>query len=75
MHLPILLCGFILGPQIGMIIGLITPLLNSTLTGMPPMYPTAVSMMFELAAYGFAAGFLYKNKEINIWGSLMITML
>ena len=27
---------------------------------MPPIYPTATSMAFELAAYGFASGLLFK---------------
>lgn len=75
MHIPVLLCGFILGARYGLIVGFITPFLNSLLTGMPPMYPSAVSMAFELAVYGFVSGYLYRNKKINVLISLIIAML
>ncbi|MGH4121893.1 MAG: ECF transporter S component [Clostridium sp.] len=75
MHIPVLLCGFILGSRYGLIIGFITPFLNSVLTGMPPIYPTGVSMALELATYGFVAGFLYKKKENNIFISLILSMI
>lgn len=74
MHIPVLLCGFILGESYGLIIGFITPLLNSVFTGMPVMYPIGIAMTFELAAYGFLAGYLYKRKGINIFISLIIAM-
>lgn len=75
MHIPVLLCGFILGPRYGLIIGFITPLLNSIITGMPPIYPTGVSMALELATYGFVGGFLYKQKNVNIFISLILSMI
>lgn len=55
MHIPVLICGFVLGGPMGLIVGFITPLLRSLLIGMPPMFPTAVAMAFELAAYGLLA--------------------
>ena len=75
MHIPVLLCGFILGSRYGLIIGFITPFLNSLLLGMPPMYPAAVSMAFELATYGLVAGYFYKKRKYNIYVSLIISML
>ncbi len=75
MHIPVLLCGFILGERYGTIVGLITPLLNSVLTGMPPIYPTGLSMALELGTYGFASGYTYKNKKYNVILSLIIAML
>ena len=39
MHLPVLLAGFFLGPRFGLLVGIITPLLSSLLTGMPPLLP------------------------------------
>lgn len=60
MHIPVLLCGFFCGPFLGFLCGLILPVLNSILTGMPVMYPMAIIMTFELSAYGFVTGFLYK---------------
>lgn len=75
MHIPVLLCGFILGERYGIIVGLITPFLSSILTGMPPIYPAALSMALELATYGFVSGYLYKKKNANIFLSLIISML
>jgi riboflavin transporter FmnP len=60
MHLPVLLCGFICGGPWGLAVGFIAPLLRSVALGMPPMFPTAVAMAFELAAYGLLAGLFYK---------------
>lgn len=75
MHIPVLLCGFILGERYGLIIGFITPLMNSVITGMPPIYPTAISMAFELACYGWLSGYLFTKKSRNIYLSLALAMI
>lgn len=78
MHIPVILCGFICGGPLGLIVGFIVPLLRSALFSMPPMFPTAIAMAFELAAYGFLSGFLYNRlskKTSNIYLSLIIAML
>jgi len=78
MHLPVFLGGFILGGPIGLVVGLITPILRSILFGMPPFYPVAIAMSFELATYGGVAGFLFrKNSEstLNIYASLLMAMI
>ncbi len=59
MHIPVLLCGFVCGWPWGLAVGFITPLLNSVLTGMPPLAYGLV-MAFELAAYGALSGLLYR---------------
>ena len=59
MHLPVLVCGLICGWKHGLAVGFVLPLLRSVLFGMPVMYPKAVAMAFELAAYGGLAGALY----------------
>lgn len=79
MHLPVLLCGFICGWPRGLAVGFIAPLLRSlTMGGMPPLFPTAVCMAFELAAYGAVSGlcrkYLPKNKPF-IYASLLLAML
>ncbi len=63
MHIPVLLCGLICSWQYGLGVGFILPLLRSLLFGMPAMYPTAVAMAFELAAYGAVIGFLYARSK------------
>ncbi|NLC67361.1 MAG: ECF transporter S component [Clostridiaceae bacterium] len=82
MHIPVMLCGFICGWPYGIIVGFITPLFRSVVFGTPPMYPTAVAMAFELAAYGFASGFMYEllcnrsiSKNISIYISLIFSMV
>ncbi len=60
MHIPALLCGFVCGWPWGLAVGFIAPLLRSALFGMPTMFPAAVAMAFELAAYGAVAGLLYR---------------
>lgn len=84
MHIPVMLCGFILGPWYGLAIGFITPITRHFLFGMPaPLFPIASSMAFELATYGFVTGLLYiillrrsKIKHIIlIYFILIISML
>ena len=61
MHIPVMLAGLICGWQYGLAVGFIMPLLRSVLFSMPPMYPGAVAMAFELATYGFVIGILYEK--------------
>ena len=63
MHLPVLLCGFICGWPYGLAVGFICPLMRSALFGIPVIFPMAVAMAFELAAYGFLAGFLFTRAR------------
>jgi len=58
MHLPVLICGFVCGWRWGLLVGFVAPLLRSAVFGMPPLYPTAVAMAFELATYGCVTGLL-----------------
>ena len=79
MHIPVILCGFILGWKYGIAVGFILPLLRSLLFSMPVMFPNAVGMAFELATYGGLVGFLYfKTKDKGIKGiyfSLITSMI
>jgi len=78
MHIPALLCGFFCGAPWGLIVGLLAPVFRSFVLGMPPMFPTAVCMAFELAAYGFAAGFFYNKlpkKKSCVYISLVGAMI
>ena len=61
MHFPVLLAGFVLGGPWGLALGFLAPLLRSVLFGMPPLYPIAIAMAFELATYGAVAGWMYKK--------------
>lgn len=59
MHIPVLLCGFFCGARMGGIVGFVTPLLRSFLFTMPPLFPGATAMAFELCVYGTVAGLVY----------------
>lgn len=78
MHVPVLLCGFFCGWQWGLAVGFITPIMRSFILGMPPMFPKAVCMAFELATYGAIAGFLHKKlprKKPFVYVSLLGAMI
>lgn len=63
MHFPVLLAGFVLGGPWGLAVGFIAPLLRSVIFGMPPLFPTAISMAFELATYSFVSGVVYRKVK------------
>ncbi len=78
MHIPVLLCGFVCGAPWGLVVGVAAPLLRSLTLGMPPLFPTALAMAFELAAYGLISGILYRvfpKKKEYIYCSLIIAMI
>ena len=79
MHIPVLLCGFLCGWQYGLIVGFVLPPMRSMLFGMPLMFPSAVCMAFELAAYGAVAGVLYgrarRQNIVTAYGCLLTAMV
>ena len=78
LHIPVLLCGFICGWPWGLLVGFIAPLLRSFALGMPPMFPTAVCMAFELAAYGTFCGLfhnVFPKKKAYIYVTLLLSMI
>lgn len=78
MHIPVLLCGFICGWPWGLVVGFAAPLLRSVILGMPPLFPKAVCMAFELAAYGALSGLMHRwlpRKRPYIYLSLVAAML
>lgn len=78
MHIPALLCGFVCGWPWGLAVGFIAPLLRYMVFGMPPIFPTGLSMSFELAAYGCISGVVYKHlpkKVSSIYIALIAAMV
>jgi len=79
MHIPILLCGLIIGFPYGLICGIIVPITSHLLFTMPPsaMLP---AMICELAAYGLFAGLfmripareLYMKIHFALIGSMLL---
>ena len=75
MHIPVLLGGFLLSPIYALLVGMLTPILNNLLTGMPPLFPMTLIMVFELGVYGFVASYLYKRLRVPVILSLLISMI
>ena len=79
MHFPVFLCGLICGWPYGLTIGFILPLFRSFTFSMPVLFPTATSMAFELATYGFLSGFFYNRSRhqciVALYRSLVLSML
>lgn len=79
MHIPVILCGFICGAPWGLVVGFSAPIFRSlAMGGMPPMFPKAICMAFELAVYGMVSGILHKRlkgRKLYIYISLIISMI
>lgn len=73
MHIPVLLAGLLLGPAMGISVGVILPFVSSILLAMPPALRLPF-MMVELFTYGFTSGFLMKKTD-NVWLSLIIAQI
>ena len=68
----------VLGGPWGLAVGFIAPLVRSVLFGMPPMFPIAIAMAFELAAYGLVSGVLWhkvKHTVPMMYASLVTAMV
>ena len=78
MHIPVLLCGLVCGWQYGAAVGFVAPLLRSVLFGMPPMYPVAIAMAFELLTYGLVIGLIYRRMAqkgaAGVYAALLTAM-
>ncbi|WP_406242372.1 ECF transporter S component [Tissierella carlieri] len=75
MHVPVLIGGFLLPPYLALLLGMLTPILNSLITGMPPLFPMTVIMVFELGIYGLVASILYRKLELPSVVALIISMI
>lgn len=79
MHLPVFLCGLICGWQYGAAVGFVLPLFRWCMFGMPILYPNAIAMSMELAAYGLFAGLIYscmkEQHVLSIYATMLPAML
>lgn len=73
MHVFVLAAGLILGWQAGLAVGILTPLISFSISGMPT-FLILPFVLIEVAAYGFFAGFLKEKASSNIWLSLVSAM-
>lgn len=80
MHIPVMVCGFVLGPVYGLVIGFVTPLTRTLIFGSPPLFPTSIAMAFELATYGLICGLAFKiiNRyfsKVKVIPSTLISLI
>lgn len=74
MFLPILLAGFMIRFPAAILVGLLGPWISALITGMPPLFPTAVSMSVEGAATSGLASYCYNQRQLPFWLSLIISI-
>lgn len=75
MHIPVLIGGLLLSPQLALMLGIVTPVICGLLTGMPVMFPMAVIMSFELGTYGIVASLATRKMKLSAVPSLIISMI
>lgn len=81
MHFPVLLCGILCGPYLGLICGVVTPLISFLSTGgaRPPFPAGLIPMIAELAVYGFLTGLMRwvftKNPKTNKFSSVLALVI
>jgi len=74
MHLPVFLIGLLCGAKLGLIGGILTPVLSAMLTGMPPVYPMLPIMMGELGTYGLMSSLVF-SKINKVYISMLVAMV
>lgn len=73
MHLPIMLVGLLAGPYVGLIAGVLAPMISFALTGMPgeAMLPF---ITIEVAVYGLSMG-LMRNNSMHTFVKVLIAQI
>jgi len=74
MHVPVLIGGFLLPPQFALLLGILTPIINSLITGMPG-FPIVLIMIFELGTYGLLASVFYLKLRLPSVFALILSMI
>lgn len=81
MHLPVFLAGILCGQWLGLICGVLSPLMSFLSTGgaRPPFPAQLIPMIVELAIYGFLSGLLrkvfLKNPKTNKFSSVLALVI
>jgi hypothetical protein len=76
MLLPLLLNGFLVPLPWALFIGLMTPMVSSLSTGMPPLYPPIVVVVaLEGATLGAVAAAVYRGRRERLWPALITAVV
>jgi hypothetical protein len=74
MFWPVVICAFYLPIHYAVAVGILTPLLSSFLTGMPPP-PILYKMIFELGVLSFVIALLYKKTRYGFFWLILLGLL
>ena len=74
MHLIVLVAGLLMGWRMGLVVGVLTPLISYSISGMPVL-PILGQITLEVAAYGFFAGLLREKLKLNLIFALVLAMV
>lgn len=75
MFLPIILAGFLIEFPFAILVGLLGPWISSLVTGMPPLFPTALIMSVEGLTAAATVSYLYHKREWFLWGCLILGII
>jgi len=75
MFIPIILAGFLIEFPSAILVGLLGPWLSSFITGMPPLFPTALIMSVEGLTVAGIVSYLYHKKQLSFWICLITGIL
>lgn len=75
MHWPVFFAAYVCGGRYAALIGFLCPLLRSALFGMPAMFPNAIAMAFELAAYGAVTGMIYHRSRTKDLKTIYLSLI
>lgn len=75
MHIPVLIAAFIIPMQWALAVAAIIPVLSFFIMNMPPLFPVLPIMLCELAGYAVCASFLSRKLRLNVYFSLIISMV
>jgi hypothetical protein len=74
MHLPVLICGLYVSVPVAFAVGVVTPLISSALTGMPPFIPIGVLMALELGVLSGSASVFHRKLKLPVILSIILAM-
>jgi len=75
MHIPVLIAGYFISPYLSLVLGVLTPLMNSIFTGMPVLFPMALIMAIEIGVYGLTTALLSQKIKLNKMLTLFSSMV
>lgn len=75
MFLPILLSGFMIKFPAATLVGLLGPWVSALVIGMPPLFPTALSMSVEGSVTSGMASSLHHKKQLPLWLCLIVPVI